>query len=1528
MAKQLLDGFIGELLHINDVADNKLIDLGANGGKNTYYLNHTGIDLSAYTLGVIAERKGKTGNTILLNSALASGSEQRISRHINTFEWQGFDGTKDVKSLHAFITNARKELSLKGNNPLFLSVGALRWRVVVQSFGKEVAKDILTPLLIFPIRIVVTSNSAPASIEFIDDDIYVNPCLIAKLAQVYGEEVANGFPLPECTMGDNSIVDLALLGDGGSYFKEVKSYVSSCNLSDGSDGTLFEFDKDVIAISQYNHSELCTYYDIRRNRDRIEAHPMVEKLFSFSAEPLKVSDKIDVIPKFILPYDSVQSEIITRVVNGDSMIIKGPPGTGKTVTIANMIAALLSENKKVMFASKKISALNEVYAKLPEKLRKFVMLLDSETEAKAAKINPAEVKQDFKRLLSSCKEYKRPSSLDTDYSHTLNERAKLLTQISAYIDLMFNNNCIADGSFYAAMDAYCKIDMPVVRFAQPEDTAEVNRENYNKLHSAVERASVYYSHLTANGTHSIWLCPWFNVQDKCDVERAMVACREIGTLAATVQAEVTTTLSPYPCQASALTLGQVLSVSQCNLSQELVATVMGNDEVLKLIEGLDEKLEDYLKAYEEYGNGFEIERGEDIDRQVIAIGATTCDRTLTLSEVKTIADNSGIFLLDGKNFAGVQSIAPLSALAGEIAELSTQKGEALSHSTSVFKRDLNEEQAKLILKSAKAFAPYNKGSDRPKALDLKAKGAYKKLCALSYLNNPTFGEMVYATQEYAKASLLQGAINEKIQLIYRCFKKQLADEELKCAILVASKCKPEQAKAYVDSVISSSKLLFTTALQVGKQSNDNMTVGQLIGGFECGYRQLLVKEELEKINKITPVITGQKGDNLIKTACSLSTVKHFKKSWKDIGGDEANAPEAFNALRSVKASTLTTIESIIEKLENFGQEYFNNYYSVSGGRCTFTELAVLNAEADNRDIIGSAIAYTALKHDKANALNLSDFFYPFEKEELTLPQGVTFAEAFEHSFFALTVEWRNNALGVIRNGLGNTLEGNLDKLQTAEEAIAKANVDLIEEKCLRRIEPDDTDFIFIQDNNPAENLRLMFKKHGEGILKLKKCMILSPYTASLLFRTEEFSAFDVLIVDEASQLEPALMLPVLFRSKQVVIVGDEWQMPPIKHFVTLSPVTGEEEEGYGSLEPEISALGLALRSENFPVRELICHYRSKTESLIKFSQKLFYPNMRTFPAPVPARLPQKGVEGLGFNDVYVPDGIVSKGVNEREAQKAVEELKKHFDAYFDEDSGTLSMSVGVVAFGELQCSAIQSKVKADKDLNGKINKALENFKDLPEKLIFFKTIETVQGQEIGHLILSLTHGRRASGLHMSFGQLNQGKLGRCIFNVAVTRAQSMVTLIHSVKAADITSDSVSYIREYLETVERFCTLGREQFVSSQVDKGFIYQVADYICSLGIERERIVFNYGVTDGSVRLPIAVLSPDLKEALLGIWCEVPVGGKYNYLDYNLRYKASLLRCGWKLHTISIHDWVDNNASEKKELLKAIEKITTSKE
>ena len=50
MDTQYIDGFIGELLHINEVADNKLIDLNACGGTGTYFLSHTCADQSAYAL--------------------------------------------------------------------------------------------------------------------------------------------------------------------------------------------------------------------------------------------------------------------------------------------------------------------------------------------------------------------------------------------------------------------------------------------------------------------------------------------------------------------------------------------------------------------------------------------------------------------------------------------------------------------------------------------------------------------------------------------------------------------------------------------------------------------------------------------------------------------------------------------------------------------------------------------------------------------------------------------------------------------------------------------------------------------------------------------------------------------------------------------------------------------------------------------------------------------------------------------------------------------------------------------------------------------------------------------------------------------------------------------------------------------------------------------------------------------------------------------------------------------------------------
>ncbi|MDE5592953.1 MAG: DNA2/NAM7 family helicase, partial [Clostridiales bacterium] len=557
-----------------------------------------------------------------------------------------------------------------------------------------------------------------------------------------------------------------------------------------------------------------------------------------------------------------------------------------------------------------------------------------------------------------------------------------------------------------------------------------------------------------------------------------------------------------------------------------------------------------------------------------------------------------------------------------------------------------------------------------------------------------------------------------------------------------------------------------------------------------------------------------------------------------------------------------------------------------------------------------------------NALPLDMFFAPIEDGRVDVPPE-RFVDLFIHSYLALVIDNKISALGNARNGLGKSAELAIKNFIDAENEIYDCNAVRAESLCMARIDAEDDDFDFLAvDKGINTSLRVMFRNYAKAILKLKKCFILSPSTASVLFRGEAYENFDVVIVDEASQMEPVDLLPVLFRSKQCVLVGDEFQMPPLAHFKAKNRKRISDEATELTLDVDISALSLALGNLAFETEELVCHYRSKTESLIEFSQREFYPYMRTFPATVPA------TPDLGFTDILVEDGYCEDGVNVPEANAVIAALHEHFDKYYDEKKGTLSTSVGVVTFGEAQLKYVLSLVRADKKLHDRIENAWRNFDDVPDKLVFFRTIESVQGQETDNLILSLTYGRDKNGkVKLAFGELNRDATGKNIFNVAVTRAKNKVTVIHTLTSRQMAgNDRIAFIRSYLAGVERFAEKA-SQFVSAVPEKGehFISAVASYIESLGIAKERIVTDYGVTDGSVRIPIAVLSKDLTTAELGLWCEMPVQKKYDYFDYNARYVTSLTGRGWILHKVHIHDYFDNVKAEQAAIKAAVQKYVT---
>ena len=1509
--KQNIDTFINDLLHIDNVNANKLLDLAA-GKDKAYYLYADDRDYnSREILKIIGARIGKLGNTVLRGSALAA--EQMIGRG-NALDWSDKDGDREPKALDNFIKDINKELELKGNNPLFLGIGAVTWRLAVSaSAANPQVKEVETPLLIFPIRLIRSVTTRPINIEFIDDEIYVNPCFIAKLRQVYGEEVAKSFPHPSGSITNlNAPINLESLGTGEEYFASVEMYINKCR---GGSETVFSFNRNTVAISKYNHDEICMYYDILRNKDKIYAHPLVQRLFTVSPDGSSIpKSQIDTrIPSFIKEYDSSQERMIKRVLSGESLVIKGPPGTGKTLTIVNMISSLLSDGKKVMLVSKKLAALSEVYKKLPDELRDFVMLLDCETEAQAANLSPAVVKRNFASLLRVCKEEPRlTQAFYDDLKHEQDRRSLALRTLAGYFEETFKQERIniIGCTYFEAIDTLLKNeDIETVEFIHPGLARQLNREQFNMLKGVVSDAGAQFKALTGGNDHpyhAMLLSPWYAIGGEIpDSEKALTENGKLMAMLRDARSATEQLFSP------------ISSFRLSHISALIAAGATPND-VYKVAEKSVIKINRVRECADKLaGTSLDIFGSvsllptADVSEDTSAFRTLTIDKSISLSDLEALYAEREV--LSGLSADGEKSAREIIAAMDEIYDERIQHAEKMRN---VFRGDLTDEELAKIDKAYSALDSYvGTGATAPKMIDFLAKKAYANLSAFSYLPNPSFAEIVDGAAERHAYTLCDERLQEKNGELCRIFKAALTTRQLEAIALLIHKTAAigtaGSAYSYMRSV--SEEYESVTAIAKKTTAQPHVTVAMLEEAFtlaerfsdlRCAMAYYESDEDALPAMQTTGFIHNKEEyAKLMLDASRIVAIKDFishgTMKFRPIDELAILIPDICRQGADARAK----IEALLAGFRAFGKSCFKNYYSEFGEKIIFSDLDIFEAEAINRDTLHAAETYFRLRNDGSEII--ANFFHPFEYSERQQGEH-SFEEIFEHSVFDLAIRAILSMLP-LRNGRGKTITDAMAQYADGDTRICDLNVKQIRDTCVRRIDPADGDFAFLNaENDTVNNLRKIFKLYANAILKLKKCFLLSPSTVSVLFGNPAFADFDVVIVDEASQLEPTTILPILFRTKQCVFVGDEYQMPPISHFTTRTEhaVTAGDEQII--LSPETSLLSLATQSNHFDVEKLQCHFRSKTESLIAFSQERFYPFMRTFPSPIPK------APGLGFKDIYIPDGEGVGGKNDREARAVITELYDHFDRYYNKDTGELSESVGVVAFGEAQVELIKRYVKGDPQLKEMIDTAISHFDDLPEKLIFFKTVETVQGQEIDHLILSLTYSGGSN-----FGDLSRKSIGGCVFNVAVTRARASVTMIHSLRPMDTTNETV---HDYLEISEKFSKDGRMQFISSGESTNFIKSVVRFLTEeVGIDSERIVVNCGATEGSVKIPIAVLSPDGTEAKLGIFCESPHSAE-TFIDANIRYYNILKSRGWNMHRIYIHDWVDNAENEKKALIDAI--------
>ncbi len=312
---------------------------------------------------------------------------------------------------------------------------------------------------------------------------------------------------------------------------------------------------------------------------------------------------------------------------------------------------------------------------------------------------------------------------------------------------------------------------------------------------------------------------------------------------------------------------------------------------------------------------------------------------------------------------------------------------------------------------------------------------------------------------------------------------------------------------------------------------------------------------------------------------------------------------------------------------------------------------------------------------------------------------------------------------------------------------------------------------------------------GIVINDLKPIWLMSPLSVS---DTLPLSAdlFDVVIFDEASQIPTEEAVPALSRARQVVVVGDEMQLPPTSFF-TAGGAEGDDEI---VVEEEGERIAINLDSDsllnqaarNLPATLLAWHYRSRHESLISFSNAAFYDGrLVTIPdraleqaedeaPPLRSDREDAGIAGtdallarpVSFH--WLADGVYADRRNAPEAAyiaRTVREMLRR-------ETG---LSLGIVAFSEAQQGAIESALDAlaaeDADFAMRLEREYVREDDDQFNGLFIKNLENVQGDERDVIILSICYAPGPDGkMLMNFGPINQ-RGGEKRLNVIFSRAR-------------------------------------------------------------------------------------------------------------------------------------------------------------
>ena len=334
------------------------------------------------------------------------GDENEDGRHSdNDIQTLLLPGDLERK-LNAITSKSRTWVQETGMNVLHVAFGFLEWSDNIQ------ADSSFAPLVLVQVEIkkTRTPQGARFSIEGTGDEPEANAVLAEKLRIEFSIEL----PKFEGSSIEEYIADVAKVLPKKKNWRIRRQ----------------------VAIGVFPSARMAMYHDLDPAQVNFPESDIVQSLLAGSeaagASPFAEEYDVDEpeieakVPCLVMDADSSQFSALVDIGEGKNLAIEGPPGTGKSQTIVNAIAAALSEGKKVLFVAEKLAALNVVKARLEAiGLGEFLLPLQAEKSTREQVMELIRTRLDM-----------RDSRAVRDYDEKLEDFRRIRNQMADYIDLM------------------------------------------------------------------------------------------------------------------------------------------------------------------------------------------------------------------------------------------------------------------------------------------------------------------------------------------------------------------------------------------------------------------------------------------------------------------------------------------------------------------------------------------------------------------------------------------------------------------------------------------------------------------------------------------------------------------------------------------------------------------------------------------------------------------------------------------------------------------------------------------------------------------------------------------------------------------------------------------------------------------------------------------------------------------------------------------------------------------------------------